>query len=213
MRIFLLLLLTILTYPCAKAGSITGIIPIVGKKTTSVPVGKYRGKISGKVKPAPAKVAAVWLERSGLSAPSKNKSIALAQKNYQFASSLIVIPKGTTVTFPNKDPDYHNIYSLSKTKRFDLGRYKAKETIVPSVLFDKAGFVALRCEIHEHMNANIVVVDSPYYVATDARGTFKLQNIPPGHYTLHAQMDRKTKWKMPVTVSAKKITKVQFPVK
>jgi len=174
---------------------------------------KYRGKISGKVAPRPSTIAAVWLTSPTLSAPAKPKPVILAQKNYQFSKSLIVIPKGTTVTFPNNDPDYHNIYSLSKTKRFDLGRYKAMENPAPKVLFDKLGFVALRCEIHDHMNANVIVVDSPYAITTDASGKFILKNVPPGDYTIHAQIDRKTSWKVPVQVRAKKTSKILFPAK
>jgi hypothetical protein len=137
----------------------------------------------------------------------------LSQANYQFGVSLVVVPLGTKVAFPNKDPDYHNIYSLSSAKRFDLGRYKKSEDPAPLVHFDKVGFVALHCEIHDHMQANVVVVDSPYFTATDASGNFTLKNIPTGSYTLHAQLDRQIAWKMPVKVQARQATAIAFPAK
>lgn len=139
--------------------------------------------------------------------------MALHQTNYQFAKSLIIISTGTTVFFPNNDPHYHNIYSLSRPKRFDLGRYKASENPASGVLFDKPSFIALRCEIHDHMNANIIVVDSPYFLTTDAKGNFTLKDIPPGRYTLHAQVDRKTAWKVPVQVRAGQMAHIEFPAR
>ena len=139
--------------------------------------------------------------------------MVLAQKNYQFSDPLLVVAKGTTITFPNYDPNFHNIYSLSKPKRFDLGRYKAEEKDIPSVTFDKLGFIALRCEIHDHMKANIIVVDTPHFITTDANGKFTLKNIPPGNYTLHAQTDKKHKWKTSITIQARKTTTVKFPAK
>lgn len=196
----------------AKAGEIVGKVPIPrsGSEGAAPSVEKYRGKISGKVSPFPVQVAAVWLEGRTLFAPSSPPSFSLAQENYQFVKSLIVVPRGATVAFPNKDQNYHNIYSLSKPKRFDLGRYKANETPIPKVVFDKPGFVALNCEIHDHMKANIIVVDTPYYTTTSPDGSYRLKNIPPGNYTLSAQISRRKKWKEAVTVTAKGVTRVNF---
>lgn len=188
-----------------------GTLPLPENKKTKVPTGKYRGKISGKVVAAPPVVGAVWLTKKGLSAPAISTKITLAQQNYQFSQYLVIVPKGVTIEFPNKDPDYHNIYSLSKTKRFDIGRYTANQTPVPSVTFDKVGFVRLSCEIHDHMNANIIVVDSPYYATTDTAGRFKLSNIPAGKYTLHGQVDKKTDWAMPVTITVGESLNIKFP--
>ena len=147
------------------------------------------------------------------SAPKTPTNVTLSQKNYQFAKHLIIISKGATDFFPNEDPDYHNIYSLSKPKRFDVGRYKKGETPLPHVTFDKPGYIRLNCEIHSHMNANIIVADSPYITTTDSNGKFTLNNIPPGQYTLHAQMDSKTKWQASIIVAANQVTPVQFTKK
>ncbi|WP_411846613.1 carboxypeptidase regulatory-like domain-containing protein [Roseibacillus persicicus] len=195
----------------ANTGSIQGQVPLPETDEAAIPVEKYRGKISGQVATAPPLVAAVWLEAPHLSAPANPPVITLPQTNYQFVRSLIVIPTGTTVLFPNNDSDYHNIYSLSRPKRFDLGRYKKSENPAPTVLFDKAGFLDLHCEIHDHMRARIRVVDSPYFGTTDAKGQFTLTNISPGTYTLHAQLDRKTTWKQTIVVQKKATTRITFP--
>ncbi len=204
----------LLLLPCTlTAGTITGVVPLPNQKSTAVPVQEYRGKIKGEVAPNPALLAAVWLEGPQLSAPAHPQPRLFAQTNYQFEQSLLVVAKGTTITFPNRDPDYHNIYSLSRPKRFDLGRYKPGERPAPSVTFDKAGFIALHCEIHEHMRANIVVVDSPFYTVTDETGRFSLPQIPNGVYTLMAQIDRKTIWKIPIEITSPKTVAISFPQK
>ena len=171
-------------------------------------VEKYTGSISGKVASPPPRVAGVWLTREGLTAASIPQA-RLTQKGYQFGQSLLIVPLGTTVSFPNEDPDYHNVFSLSRSKRFDLGRYLAGERPAPSMTFDKVGLINLRCEIHEHMQAYILVVDSPYFATTDKDGHFVLKGVPAGSYTLHAQMDKKTTWTDKVTVQMGKTTSAQ----
>lgn len=210
MRVFLIFIITSITSLHAQVGSITGTVPLSKSKVSTVPVGKYRGKISGKLSSPPPAIAGVWLESKSLSAPKTPTNITLSQQNYQFAKHLIIISKGATVFFPNEDPDYHNIYSLSRPKRFDIGRYKKGETPIPQVTFEKTGYIGLNCEIHSHMKANIIVVDSPHLTTTDTNGKFTLKNVPPGQYTLHAQMDAKTKWKATVVVGANQVTPVQF---
>ncbi len=200
---FLALVMNVLS-SAAQDGS--GVI--VGKlelpespKRKRVPVEKYAGSISGRVAPPPQRVAGVWLTRQGLTAGNP-RDIAFNQKGYQFESSLLIVPLHTTVYFPNEDPDYHNVFSLSRSKRFDLGRYKPGERPPPSVTFDKPGLIQLRCEIHEHMQATVLVVDSPFTTLTDSKGRFQLRGVPSGTYTLHARWDKKTAWRMEVTVIA-----------
>ncbi len=208
LNIYLILTVSLLA---EKTGEVSGILPLPISKETTVPSGKYRGKISGKVAPTPTVLGAVWLTKEGLTAPVKSPKITIAQQNYQFSQHLTIVPKGTVIEFPNKDPDYHNIYSLSKTKRFDIGRYKSDQNPVPSVTFDKVGFVRLSCEIHDHMNASIIVVDTPFYTTTDTSGKFNLSGIPAGTYTLHAQVDKKTDWTMSVTITPNKTLNIEFP--
>jgi len=191
-------------------GGVTGKVPLPARTNSRIAVEKYTGSISGKVGSPPLPKAGVWIEGPGLTPSATPPPIQLSQKDYQFATSMLVVPCGATVIFPNEDPDYHNIFSLSKTKRFDVGRYKTNERPPPRVTFERAGFVRLQCEIHEHMKAAVLVVNSRYFTVTDETGRFTLRGLPPGTYELHAQFDESSKWNMPVTISAGRITEVNL---
>lgn len=210
MRFPTLLLLLALHAEAAPTGTVTGTVPLPARPRGRIAVEKYTGTISGKVSPPPPPRAGVWIEGKGTTAPASPPKIALNQQGYQFAQSLLVVPRGGTVEFPNDDPDFHNVFSLSRTKRFDAGRYKNSESPAPTATFDKPGLVRLQCEIHDHMKAVILVVDSRYFTTTDAAGKFTLTGLPPGSYTLHAQFDEKAKWSIPITVSAGKTVTADF---
>ncbi len=117
----------------------------------------------------------------------------VTQKELAFLPGLLAIELGTKVEFPNEDDTYHNIFSYSPAKRFDLGRYPPEEHPVPSIVFDKPGLVTLRCDIHEHMRGLILVLQTPHFTITDAKGHFRLTNLPAGRYVLKAWINsRKT---------------------
>ncbi len=102
----------------------------------------------------------------------------MAQKNITFTPHVLIVPVGSTVTFPNRDKVRHHVYSFSKAKRFDLKLYGKDET--RSVVFDKVGAVALGCNIHDAMSAFIMVVDTPFAVQTDANGRAVVNDVPAG---------------------------------
>jgi hypothetical protein len=135
----------------------------------------------------------------------------MAQKDLAFENPLLPVRVGTLVSFPNEDDVYHNIFSFSSPKRFDLGRYRKDETPVPTVLFDKPGPVALHCDIHEHMHSVILVLDTPYFITTDLDGAYRLPGLPPGHYTLKAWVDSKTTYERPVDLTPGNTTHADFP--
>src|SRR5207302_3536121 len=116
----------------------------------------------------------------------------VGQRDYTFTPALIAVQVGTKVEFPNYDDTYHNIFSYSPAKRFDLGRYPPGENPPPSVLFDVPGLVTLRCDIHEHMRGLILVLDTPYFVITDPTGHYRLSGLPARHFNLKAWVDSKT---------------------
>ena len=106
------------------------------------------------------------------------------QRNETFVPHVLAISTGTTVDFPNSDTFYHNVFSLSKTQRFDLGRYASGRS--RSVRFDRPGIVRVFCEIHSHMNAFILVFGHPFFALTDGDGRYRIENVPPGTYNVVA---------------------------
>jgi plastocyanin len=115
--------------------------------------------------------------------PASGAVAQMAQKNMLFAPDLIAIHTGGAVEFPNQDDTYHNVFSYSKAKRFDLGRYR-KEEKPGSVIFDKPGVVTVHCEIHDRMRATVLVLDSPYFQKTDSAGHYRMDHLPAGHFTV-----------------------------
>jgi plastocyanin len=107
----------------------------------------------------------------------------LVQKNKSFSPHLLVVPVGSQVVFPNKDPFFHNVFSLFEGKRFDLGLYEAGSS--RTVLFDREGISYIFCNIHPEMSAVVVALKTPYYALSDARGAVSIPNVPPGRYELH----------------------------
>jgi plastocyanin len=106
------------------------------------------------------------------------------QRNETFFPHVLAIVAGTTVDFPNNDETYHNVFSLSKTKSFDLGRYAVGRT--KAVRFDRPGIVRVFCDIHSHMSAFILVFSHRYFAVADGEGRYRLDNVPPGIYTVVA---------------------------
>lgn len=135
----------------------------------------------------------------------------MGQRDLTFIPSLLPVQTGTKVEFPNFDDDYHNIFSFSRPKRFDLGRYRPDERPVPSQVFDVPGLVTLRCDIHEHMRALVLVLDTPHFVVTDAAGNFRLTGLPEGRYTLKAWLDSRTIREFPVELRQDALLRVDFP--
>ena len=155
-------------------------------------------------------LAVVYLEGT-FSAKPPEKPAQMAQRDLNFFPNILPILVGTRVEFPNLDDTYHNIFSYSPAKRFDLGRYRSDERPIPSELFDVAGMVTLRCDIHEHMRALILVLATPYFVLSDTEGRYRLENLPAGHYRLKAWLDSKTTLERPVDLQAGAVLPASFP--
>jgi plastocyanin len=152
----------------------------------------------GDLQPASATASAkddsdvvVWLSPldQKVSAPSDSgKQPQLVQRNKAFEPHLLVVQAGTSVQFPNKDPFFHNVFSLFNGKRFDLGLYEAGSS--KAVRFDRVGVSFLFCNIHEEMSAVVVAVDSPYFAISDHTGRVAIPNVPDGRYESHAWYER-----------------------
>jgi plastocyanin len=133
------------------------------------------------------------------------------QRNETFVPHVLAIMTGTTVDFPNSDKFYHNVFSLSKTRQFDLGRYAAGNT--RPVRFDRAGIVRVFCDIHSHMNAYILVFSHPFFAMTDTEGRYRIENVPPGTYGVIAWNEGTSSEARPITVPDGGIAELDFTLR
>jgi plastocyanin len=181
-------------------------------KTSAAPViiKRYEIVTKGGVLATKPPLAVIYLEGSF---PKKNSppDTKMQQKDLNFVPALLPVQTGTRVAFPNLDDTYHNIFSFSPAKRFDLGRYRPDERPIPSVLFDTPGLVTVRCDIHEHMRALILVLDTPHFVMSDAEGKFRLSGLPPGRYTLKAWLSSRTTLDRSVELASGSTVHVNLP--
>ena len=122
----------------------------------------------------------------------------LDQRDERFVPHVLAITTGTVVDFPNSDRIYHNVFSLSKTRPFDLGRYAAGRS--KAIKFDRPGIVRVFCDIHSHMNAFILVFNHSFFALTDADGRYRIDNVPPGTYNLVAWNEGVSSGPQPVIV-------------
>jgi len=181
-------------------------------KSHSAPVQAKRYQIvtKGGVLSTQPPLAVVYLD-GAFPQPASLPTKQVAQKDLTFLPSLLPVRVGTKVEFPNLDDTYHNIFSYSPAKRFDLGRYRPDERPIPTQVFDKPGLVILRCDIHEHMRGLILVLNTPHFVMTDTTGHFRLGGLPAGRYTLKAWIDSRTTREKPVELKSGETLHVDFP--
>jgi plastocyanin len=140
--------------------------------------------------------------------PASSRPPEIQQINRQFLPDLAVVPVGATVSFPNLDPIFHDVYSLSKTKSFDLGAYDKGQT--RRITFTKSGIVEVYCHLHPNMAATIVVLANRYYARPGPDGQYRIPNVPPGHYTLVAWHKSAGFFRKSVDVGPEHITTADF---
>jgi plastocyanin len=166
--------------------------PILIVAITAIPSLTLAGPVSGVVRtttragvvPAPAVVYAEPLDAAAARTPA---NAALVQKNKTFQPHLLAVPLGATVSFPNQDPLFHNVFSLSAPQPFDLGLYRSGATRVRT--FTLPGSYRVFCNIHPQMTALIVVAPTPYVTTVRSDGRFAIE-LPPGRYRLTALSER-----------------------
>ena len=182
--------LVVCAFP-ALAGDVSGQVVIarqLTRRTVAPTVYNLRGTATP-VAPADASSpneylrTVVTLEGGKLPAPAPITAV-MEQRDSRFQPDVIVVPAGSTVQFPNFDPIFHNVFSLSGSQPFDLGFYAKSQS--RSVKFSRPGAVQVYCHIHSHMYAGIVVTASPFSAIPAPDGAFSFAGVPAGHYRLTA---------------------------
>lgn len=176
----------------ASAGAaVEGRVTLPKAHTAPVMNKRYEIVTKGGILSTNPPLAVVYLEGNFPATPPAGVK-QVTQKDMTFIPTLLPIQVGTKVEFPNLDDTYHNIFSYSPAKRFDLGRYRPDERPIPSVVFDQPGLVVLRCDIHEHMRGLILVINGPHFELTDTEGHYRLEGLPAGEYKLKVWLDSRT---------------------
>ncbi len=203
-------LLCSLTWRRLDAASIEGQVTLPKARSVVVMNQRYEMVVKGGVIAPNPPLAIVYLE-GNFPLAEGTRTERMVQTNFTFVPGLLPVRVGSRVEFPNLDTGYHNIFSYSPAKRFDLGRYRSEERPIPSQVFDRAGLVTLRCDIHEHMRAAILVLETPHYVMTDFEGRFRMTNLPTGGYKLKAWVSSKTTFEVPVDLATNQTLRVNLP--
>ena len=198
------LLLALLLAPSASPeGAVTGKVTAEdGAKQKEIRDSvRYVGAGVEQRKPADPSLAVVWLEGVA-EAKAEPVKLDMKQDGIEFRPRVAAIPVGSTISFPNLDRCFHNVFShrTANKSRIDLGRYRTGDT--KEIVFDQAGRTFLRCDIHKHMRGYIHVFSHPYFALAAADGSFSIPKVPPGKYTLVAWKEDFDEVKTEVEVKA-----------
>ena len=139
-------------------------------------------RADGALQPAQSNVVVYLDESPRLTARRRERQSKVVIRKHRFEPELTVIPQGATIEFPNSDPEFHSVFSLSKSSSFELGLYRDGGS--RSVKFERAGVVDVYCNIHPGMKATIKVVPNSFYAIADSDGRFSIERVPVGRYTL-----------------------------
>jgi plastocyanin len=186
---------------CADpTGTVEGLVQIPPIKGAGA-VPSYDVRTKNPILPPEDPRAIVYLERGDGAYPaSPTRDLRIAQQGYQFRPAIAALRVGESVTFPNRDDEFHSVFSYSRPKRFDLGRFR-KDEDSPAITFDEPGVVKVYCEIHKHMRATLLVVNTPWFTTTDTTGRFSLHGVPAGVYRLNAFLPTEKTLQSDVTVT------------
>jgi plastocyanin len=180
------LLVAALAGQSPEAGTITGHVRLTTRiRGTALPSNVYQPRAVSNHEGAPIpeiKNVVIYLKGVAFEGTLPVSHQTIRQENEAFVPRVVAVTRGSTVDFPNADPFFHNVFSLSSASSFDLGRYPMGHQ--KSATFTKAGLVKVYCHIHSQMSATIVVLDNPYFTIPELDGSFTLPDIPPGNYTI-----------------------------
>lgn len=153
----------------------------------------------------------VYLENVPGTPPTPKDHAIIRQREKQFHPPLTVVVKGTTIDFPNEDKIFHNVFSVSRPARFDLGLYKSGT--MKSVEMKRAGVVDVYCNIHPDMIAKVKVLENAYYTITGKTGEFRIENVPAGEYPIVAWVQTGDEVRGKVVVTAGGTAEIKLEVR
>jgi plastocyanin len=216
----LALVVALAALPAAIAGTITGTVRATPPAPAAEPPGggayeSRRYKYVEKIDYDHLQDFVVYVDQSvpgpapaGTANGPVLATVTTTQKDANFEPHVLPVAVGTTVRWPNEDDIFHNVFSMSEAKQFDLGYYKKER--VPEIVFDQAGVVDVFCAIHTKMHCVILVVPSRFFAKADERGRFTIGNVPAGTYKVTAWHERFPKKTLEVVVPATGDAKVDF---
>lgn len=191
-------------------GRVSGVVHLttaVGGPSAATPYGRRTVAPRAKAQPE-ARNVVVFLADVTPQADLPAMRVSIEQKDEQFVPHTVAITRGSTVEFPNSDPFFHNVFSLSRPATFDLGRYPSGQS--RPWTFTKPGVVKVYCHIHAQMSAVIRVFDHRWFTIPNEGGAFVLEGLPAGEHTLVAWHERIGERRDRVTVRAGGTTEVAF---
>jgi plastocyanin len=193
-------------------GSIAGHVKLTPRiKGRALPSTAYPTRAVGAHDPSALpeiKNVVVYLKGVAFRGALPAATVELRQEHETFVPHVVAVTKGSAVAFPNDDPIFHNVFSLSSAATFDLRRYPRGQSRTQT--FPKAGIVKVYCNIHSHMSATILVMDNPYFTIPALDGGFELKNVPPGEYTLVGWHERVGERRSLVRVERGKATTIDL---
>jgi plastocyanin len=189
---------------------LTALVLFVGDAGSKSQTGSVSGAVTLKGVKGTQKGVVIYLEDvAGKPAVPKNHAV-IRQREKQFEPQLTVVVKGTTIDFPNEDKIFHNVFSVSRPARFDLGLYKSGTA--KSVEFKRSGVVDVYCNIHPEMIAKVKILENGYYTISDAKGAFRIDGVPEGTYPIVAWLPSGDEAKGSVTVKAGASAEVKLEI-
>jgi plastocyanin len=174
-----------------QTGRITGRVAITSAVSTPLAAASYSLRRVERVPAASGSELAnvvIFVQDPPRGAPIAAGHARIAQQGESFSPRVAAITRGSIVDFPNGDPYFHDVFSLSRAATFDLGSYPRGSN--RSQLFSRAGLVKVYCHIHSHMSASILVFDHPFFTMPRPDGSFSIDGLPPGHYDVRAWHER-----------------------
>ncbi len=192
------------------SGRITGVVHLVALGGTPLRSGAYPSRRVNAKTPDAAEIGnlVIFVKDAPNEQQLTTTRASISQRDESFVPRVTAITRGSSIEFPNFDPYFHNVFSLSRALTFDLGRFRKGEK--RERVFPRAGVVKVYCHIHSEMSATIMVFDHRLYASPAANGAFAIDGVPPGTYQLSAWHERIGETTKPITVVAGDDASVEF---